>query len=207
MAPPRMPDRARFSASRWLASVNGDGRCGPALLAVLSCLVLSSATGDTGREWLQYERSGIEAGEYWRLLTGHWVHLGWRHGVLNALGLTLMWALFARDYGPGRWLAIVLASIAAIDAGLWFLSPAVGWYVGASGWLHGVLAAGALAHLRRRSLDGWFLALFLVAKLGCERWGALPFMGDAPVIVQAHLYGAVGGLLAALCLPSRRDPL
>ena len=43
--------------------------------------------------------------------------------LLNILGLVLMWALFARDYSPLRWLAIYLAAALAISAGLWFLRP------------------------------------------------------------------------------------
>ncbi len=39
-------------------------------------------------------------GQLWRLLTGHFVHLGLEHAALNCLGLVLMWALFARDYTP-----------------------------------------------------------------------------------------------------------
>ncbi len=123
------------------------------------------------------------------------------------LGLVLMWALFARDYTPRRWIVIALASIAAIDAGLWWLAPQVEWYVGASGALHGAMAAGTIAHLRRRDFDGWILAAFLAGKLIVEQRIGLPFAGDAPVILAAHLYGAIGGLGAALLLPSRREPL
>ncbi len=185
--------------------MNCDGRYGLALLIVAACLLLASAGGDTVRAFARFERAAIADGEYGRLLTAHVVHLGLRHTVLNVLGLVLMWALFARDYRPGRWLVIVFASIIAIDAGLWFLAPEVQWYVGASGWLHGVLAAGTLAHVRRRDPDGWILAVFLVGKLGLEQWHALPLAGDVPVVVQAHLYGALGGLAAALCLSSQRE--
>lgn len=207
MEPADTPARSRNRASRWLASVNGDGRHGLMLAALLACLLLSSAAGDSGRALLRYERAGIGTGEFWRLLTAHGVHLGFSHAALNALGLVLMWALFARDFRPLHWVAIVLAAVVAIDAGLWFFAPSVSWYVGASGWLHGVMAAGTLAHLRRGDLDGWILAAFLAAKLASEQWGPLPFAGGAPVIVQAHLFGAIGGLVAAACLPSRREPL
>lgn len=207
MVPVGTPIRVRNAAFRRLTSVNGDGRYGLALLCVAACLLLPSAGGDTVRAFARFERAGIAAGEYWRLLTAHVVHLDLRHAVLNSLGLVLMWALFARDYRPRSWLAIVLASIITIDAGLWFLAPEIQWYVGASGWLHGVMAAGTLAHLRRRDPDGWILAAFLVGKLAIEPWHSLPFAGDVPVVVQAHLYGALGGLAAALCLPSRREPL
>jgi hypothetical protein len=56
--------------------------------------------------------------------------------------------------------------------------------------------------LRRRDLDGWILAIFLVVKLSYEQAaGALPFSGGgAGVVVDAHLYGALGGLAAAAAI-------
>src|SRR5438552_2270554 len=103
-----------------LASVNGDGRRGIALLAVCALLLLPEVGGEGARLALRYDRAALAAGEWWRLITGHLVHLNLEHALLNTLGLALMWALFARDYAPRQWVLIVLASIAAIDAGLWF---------------------------------------------------------------------------------------
>ena len=38
------------------------------------------------------------------------------------------------------------------------------------------MTAGTLAHLRRRDLDGWILAAFIIVKLTYEQTsGALPF--------------------------------
>lgn len=158
---------------------------------------------------MRYERSALAAGQWWRLLTAHLVHLDLEHAALNGLGLVLMWALFVRDYRPRQWLAIVLGAMAAIDAGLWFRDSTVAWYVGSSGALHGVMAAGTLAHLRRRDLDGWILAAFIVLKLAYEQLaGALPFtQNPAGVIVDAHLYGTLGGIAVAACLRPRREPL
>jgi len=83
------------------------------------------------------------------------------------------------------------------------------WYVGSSGVLHGVMAAGTLAHLRRRDLDGWLLAAFIVVKVAYEQHtGALPFADSgAGVIVDAHLFGALGGLAVAPFLKPRLQPL
>jgi membrane associated rhomboid family serine protease len=70
------------------------------------------------------------------------------------------------------------------------------------------MTAGTIAHLRRRDLDGWILAVFIVAKLAYEQFaGALPFAGTANTIVDAHLYGAIGGVVLGLLLDSRREPL
>jgi rhomboid family GlyGly-CTERM serine protease len=172
-------------------------------------LLLPELTGEWGRAALRYERHAIAAGEWWRLVTAHLVHLDLEHAVLNALGLVLMWSLFARDFGPRQWLAIVIATFAVIDAGLWFRDPQIDWYVGASGALHGVMAAGTYAHVRRGDLDGWILAIFIVVKLIYEQWhGQLPFNeSGVPVVVNAHLYGALGGLGMAAAMKPRAEPL
>jgi rhomboid family GlyGly-CTERM serine protease len=175
-----------------------------ALAAACLLLLMPTLGGEPGRQLLRYDRSGLAAGQWWRLLSAHVVHLDLRHALLNSVGLVLMWALFARDYSPRAWLAIVLGAIAAIDAGLWLGDSTVLWYVGSSGALHGVMAAGALAHLRNRERDGWILAGLLALKLGYEQSvGALPFSGSDPVVVDAHLYGVLGGAAVAAFLKPR----
>ena len=191
-----------------LASLNCDGRRGLGLLAVSLLLLLLTLAGDSARRALRYDRAGLAAGQYWRLLGAHLVHLDVRHALLNSLGIVLMWALFARDYSPRQWLVIVLASIAAIDAGLWLGDSTVLWYVGSSGALHGVMAAGTVAHLREGERDGWILAALLMGKLVYEQWaGPLPLSGSDPVVVDAHLYGVLGGALTAACLKRPTVPL
>ena len=70
------------------------------------------------------------------------------------------------------------------------------------------MAAGTLAHLRRRDLDGWILAAVLVGKLLYEHAvGPLPFSGSAGVVVDAHLYGALGAGLPPWAWGARRLPL
>ncbi|HEY6484318.1 MAG TPA: rhombosortase [Steroidobacteraceae bacterium] len=192
---------------RFLKSLNCDGRWGLALLGLCGLLLLPELAGDAARTLMRYDRASIAAGQWWRLLSAHLVHLDLQHAALNTLGLVLMWALFARDYRPVQWLAILVCAAAAIDVGLWLRDSTVAWYVGSSGVLHGVMAAGTLAHLRRRDPIGWLLAAFLLGKLAFEQLhGALPFThNSAGVIVDAHLFGAAGGLIAAgLCTPGRR---
>lgn len=190
-----------------LQSLNCDRAYGVALLLALGLLLLPEVDGETARQGLAYERGALQQGQWWRLLTAHLVHLDLEHAVLNGLGVVLMWALFARDYSPLRWLAIYGGSALAVSAGLWFFSPQMDWYVGASGALHGVMVAGTLAHLRRGDLDGWILAVFIVLKLGYEQFaGPLPFAGSADTVVDAHLYGAVGGLVLAVLVGRRRQP-
>jgi rhomboid family GlyGly-CTERM serine protease len=122
--------------------------------------------------------------------------------VLNLAGLGLLAGLFPRSYTLLEWLGVLTASLLAIDAGLWFGDPRVEWYVGLSGVLHGVLAAGAIAWWRAESRTfAALLSLIVVGKLAYEQSrGALPFSGSLPVVVDAHLYGAIGGAITAIAI-------
>src|SRR5277367_145508 len=170
------------------------------LLLILLLLGAVLGLGDSVSALLRYDRSAIAAGGWWRLLTAHIVHLDSHHLILNELGLVLMWSLFAQDYDVAEWCAIVLAGALAISSGLWWLSPRVGWYVGASGVLHSVMAAGAAKHLVQRTWDRWILIVGLCAKLAWEQWGG----SAAPlVVVDAHLYGALSGFVLGAALSLR----
>ena len=185
---------------RVLKSLNCDGAWGMTLFAACAAILILGLTGEHGRILMRYDRAGLAGGEAWRLLTAHLVHLDLRHALLNCCGLALMWALFARDYTGRQWLLVILGAMLAIDAGLWLFDSTVQWYVGSSGVLHGVMAAGALAHLRRREPDGWVLTAFLAAKLTWEQWvGPLP-LATGVVVVDAHLYGVIGGAVVAAFL-------
>jgi rhomboid family GlyGly-CTERM serine protease len=169
------------------------------LLAILLALDAVLGLGDNVNQLLRYDRGAIAAGGWWRLLTAHIVHLDVHHLILNELGLVLVWSLFAQDYDPVEWCVIVLSGALAISSGLWWLSPRVSWYVGASGVLHSVMGAGVAKHLAERSWDRWILAVGLAAKIAWEQWGgpAAPL-----IVVDAHLYGATCGFIVggALCL-------
>jgi rhomboid family GlyGly-CTERM serine protease len=167
------------------------------LLIILLALDAVLGLGDSVRQFFCYDRSAIAAGGWWRLLTAHIVHLDAHHLALNELGLVLMWSLFAQDYDPVEWCAIVLAGGLAISSGLWWLSPRVTWYVGASGVLHSVMAAGVAKHFAERAWDRWILGLGVCAKLAWEQWGGHAAPG---VVVDAHLYGALCGFVVGAAL-------
>ncbi len=164
--------------------------------------------GRAAVESFRYERALVLNGDYWRLISGHFVHGSTQHLLLNLVGLALVTALFWRDYATRAWLFIIALSIAAIDIGFVFYEPQLTWYVGYSGVLHGILAAGAVAWWQRGPTAlALALGAILIGKLVWEQWqGALPLSGDLPVVVDAHLYGALGGAIAASILWAWRQP-
>lgn len=161
--------------------------------------VLFALGGEPARLAMRYERAGVLAGDYWRLITGHLVHGSLAHLLLNMAGLGLIAALFSRDYTLRQWLIVLLLSAMTINAGFVLFEPQLQWYVGLSGILHGALAAGTVAWWRHETKPlALALTVGLIGKLTWEQWqGALPLSGDMPVIVNAHLYGAIGGLVGA----------
>ena len=171
----------------------------PAVIILLSVLVMVG--GSTASEWLRYDRVWIGQGELWRLVSGHVTHLGWSHLALNSIGLLLVWFLVGGAQEIQDWILVIAISIAAIDIGFWLLSPELVWYVGMSGLLHGILAAGLIPRMRQMQPETAVLLALLVAKITWEQLsGPLPgseSTSGGPVVVDAHLYGAIGGVLGA----------
>ncbi|HEV7714381.1 MAG TPA: hypothetical protein VGO53_02230, partial [Steroidobacteraceae bacterium] len=67
----------RFKSA--LTSLNGDGIYGLTLLGIAIVLLLPELNGDAARAGLRYERMAIAAGEWWRLITAHFVHIDLEH--------------------------------------------------------------------------------------------------------------------------------
>jgi len=180
----------------------------PLSLALLSLLL--QLAPDNWLRTLRYERTAVVHGEMWRWLSAHFIHLNWTHWLFNLVGLGLVWVLFATRLRQAQWWMACLWSIIAIDLGVYFFNPAVDWYVGTSGLLHGLFAAGAVASLRQSGWRSGIYLLLLVVKIGWEQFaGALPGSATAigaRVVIEAHFYGAVSGALFAAFLPMRSQP-
>lgn len=175
---------------------------------------LASWFGGPMSPGLRYQRDIILSGEWWRLLTGHLVHLGQSHLLLNLAGLALIGWVFGPGLRALHWLLVLFASWLGLALGFLLLEPQLEWYVGLSGLLHGLLLGALLLDegLDPRARVALILAVFL--KLAWEQWtGELPFTATAaggPVVVDAHLYGGVGGWLAGIAFrlrARRRGPV
>jgi membrane associated rhomboid family serine protease len=95
----------------------------------------------------------VAQGEYWRLVTAMFLHIGIPHLLLNSLGLYIFGNLIEQVLGTVRFLAIYLVSgfVASVTS-FAFGSP-VALAAGASGAIFGLLGAWLAYNLRRRSLS------------------------------------------------------
>lgn len=188
----------------------------PQLIMIL-CFMAFSLLLQINMNLFVFERNNMNS-QLWRYWTAHWVHLGWKHLLLNFLALMLLPLLFVKCQSRQLWWGLL--SIAPIlSLMLYFWQPQLVLYAGLSGVLHGIFVALALYHLAFQSERK--LALFLLLGVGLKIYIEQRY-GDSqtadiigfPVIVDAHLYGALCGvvlggiwLLTALyrCTPKQQQ--
>ncbi len=177
---------------------------GPLMLATLAIAAHYVLTDN-----IAYDRAALETGELWRLFTGNLAHTNDYHLMMNLGGLLAVWLLQGDEYHVRDFALVTLVSALGVSLGLYFLSPGVTWYVGLSGVLHGVFAWRVVTDLAARHQFGLALAFGLILKLGLEQqFGAAEntekLIGQA-VIVDAHLYGALVGVVTGLIISTRRQ--
>lgn len=171
----------------------------PLLVALLLLIVYFSP--EKGKLLLTFERELILQGQWWRLLTGQWVHWGVMHTLMNIAGVWLLWLLFA-EYSTGwRYLLVIVFIMLASNFGMLLFDPKIEHYVGFSGTLYGLFAWGAVHDIRHKVPFGWLLLAGVCVKVGYDViFGAVSLVGQSAdnLAVSAHLFGVVGGLLLAL---------
>jgi len=182
----------------------------PAHWLAVSIAVLCVALQFSGLEpTLRFDRTAIEKGHWWLLLSGNFVHLGNSHLGMNMAGLTLIVALVWTQFNVWQWLLIIVFTSLCVGIGLLVFDQHIIWYVGFSGTLHGLIIAGSLADLKRYPRSAAALLAMVAAKLVWEQMsGPLPgseSVAGGNVVVNAHLYGAIAGLVIGIILLATRN--
>ena len=180
----------------------------PAALVAFFLVQPLAGEGEAALAAFGFAPAALEAGRPLGLLTALFVHGGWTHVILNALGALAFGAPVARALGTdGRGAAAfaVMFLVCGVGASLAFAlahpgSEAV--LVGASGAVAGFMGAASrlmergpgLAPFTSRTVmgmaAGWVIVNLIVAVVGL---GAVS--GDAPIAWEAHLAGYAIGLV------------
>ncbi|WP_404340126.1 rhombosortase [Pseudoalteromonas mariniglutinosa] len=154
--------------------------------------------------YLEFNRELVTEGQLWRIFTSQFVHTNWAHLALNCAGIMLIWALHA-EYTLALRYAVNTCFLAIwCGVGIWLFCPEIKIYTGLSGVLHGSIVWGAIKDIRIGMLSGIVLFIGIGMKIIWEQ-----FMGTSATVseliasqvaVDAHLIGAVGGVLLAIPL-------
>jgi membrane associated rhomboid family serine protease len=140
---------------------------------------------------------GIEPrqpGQLWDVVPAAFVHFGFAHVAANTLPLLVLGFLAALG-GIARFLRVALLIIVVSGLGVWLIAPAHTNTAGASGLIFGLFSYLLVrGFVDRRPLDIG-LGVLVAVVYGSILWGVLP--ADTQVSWQGHLFGLVGGVLAA----------
>jgi membrane associated rhomboid family serine protease len=136
------------------------------------------------------------------ILFAPFVHNGWDHLLANSSPLIIL-GTFALAAGTRRFLLSTWLIAVVSGFGVWFLTPSDYLVLGASGVAFGWLGLLFMRGLVERSW--WHLAVALVAGLLYGWQLTLLVPTDDSISWQGHLFGFIGGVLAALLI--RRRPV
>ena len=154
---------------------------------------------------LRYERNLILQGDYWRLLSAHFVHLNFIHLAMNLVGYWVFLVMCGHLFSLKQISLNIFILALGISLGLLLLQLDFQWYLGFSGVLYGLLVLGSLhIALREQFTLGALIFSMLIFKLGLDTYtdqaSASAQLIGAPVATAAHVYGLIMGLLLSLPL-------
>lgn len=173
------------------------------LLMLAMCISISACL-QVFQQYFIYWRFSFFT-EPWRWWTGHWVHVGWIHFLLNMLAFICLPFIFPMI--RKRFLIFLLLILPpCISFSFYLIYPEVQAYAGLSGLLHGLYVACALAclQLKKERKFSILVLILVLAKIAWENsFGSLQTAAliGSPVLVEAHLMGVImGALCTALIL-------
>ena len=146
----------------------------------------------------------IGSGDYWRLFTAMFLHVGTAHLFFNSLGLFIFGQIVERAFGHARFAIIyVLAGLFGSVFSVLFNPLAIA--AGASGAIFGIVGALAAFFLVQRDLLGAIGQRSLVGILFIMVIQFLYGLNTPGVDNWAHLGGLLGGFAIGLALAPRYD--
>jgi len=199
------PGRAVRAGVRSGAGADGRLVTKVLLVAMLAGFVLEIAVGGpnalmNGPDYIKLIDLGamfpplIAQGQYWRLFTAMFLHIGLLHIGFNAYALWLFGPAIEDAYGRGRYLLIFFVTGFLASATSYAFGPTHDIGVGASGAIFGVFGAFIAYNYRRRHLAlaaanlRWAFTLIVLNAFLAFSFSAIDW--------RAHAGGLVAGLAA-----------
>lgn len=132
----------------------------------------------------------------WGILFAPFLHGDFAHLISNTLPfITLSWLIMLRS--TEDWLAVTLIAAVVGGLGTWLLGAPSSVHIGASGVIFGYFGFLLLRGYFERSLVAIAFSVLVFFLYGSILWGVLPRLDGAPISWEGHLFGFIGGVLAA----------
>lgn len=164
-------------------------------------LFAGGPNGDTLVREYALVPSAIAAGQWWRIITGAFLHAGFTHILFNSIALYQSGLFVEFAYGTPRFAIIYV--VALITGGLAAYLSTAGSDVatiGASGAIMGVFGAMAVLGFKLPALRQALLQSAIVPIILTLGYG----FSHSNISNAGHIGGVVGGALAALALRPAR---
>ncbi|MEU7639645.1 MULTISPECIES: rhomboid family intramembrane serine protease [unclassified Streptomyces] len=180
-------------------------RAGPALLLMLGWVallwVLEGVDTLSGNALDAFGIQPRDPAELVDVIPAAFLHFGFGHLAANTLPLLVLGFVAALRSGIRRFLAAALLIILVSGLGVWLTAAPHSNTAGASGVVFGLFGYLLVrGFIERKPLDiGIGVGVALV--YGSILWGALPTTSG--ISWQGHLFGLLGGVLAAFVLRER----
>ena len=129
------------------------------------------------------------------------LHAGWGHLEANS-GPLLVLGFLVAVVSTARFVGVLAWSWLVSGVGVWLVGADNSVTVGASGLVFGLLTYLLVAGFLERRPVGILVAVAVFLVYGSVLLGVLP--GQPGISWQGHLFGAVGGVVAAYSLAQRR---
>ncbi len=127
------------------------------------------------------------------IYTSVFIHGSWAHLINNLFGLVIFSSL-CMIRGGKYFVSSSLFIITITGIAVWFFGrPAT--HIGASGWIFGLWSLSIALAWFQRSFGNIVIAILVIIFYGGMIFGVLP--RDSAVSYEAHLFGALSGVLYA----------
>ncbi|MFG2224349.1 rhomboid family intramembrane serine protease [Streptomyces sp. NPDC048644] len=146
-----------------------------------------------------------EFGELGDVIPAAFLHFGFGHLAANTLPLLVLGFVAALRSGVRRFLGVVLLIILTSGLGVWLTAAPHSNTAGASGVVFGLFGYLLVRGFIDRKILDIGIGAVVAVLYGSIVWGALPT--DSGISWQGHLFGLLGGVLAAFVFRSRRPAL
>ncbi|MCB1005416.1 MAG: rhomboid family intramembrane serine protease [Acidimicrobiales bacterium] len=139
------------------------------------------------------ELGGVAFGEWWRIVTGGFLHAGFMHLAFNMYALYILGSQLEGVLGRAKFVMLYVTALLAGSFAVLLIDPRA-VTVGASGAIFGLFGV-AFVFQRQTGIDPWRSGVGALIGINLVLTFAIP-----GISISGHIGGLVGGALAALAV-------